>query len=81
MLSETERRATTVLLLDADDRVIASSDRALLHHRFPLPATRDGRGTFVDAAGRLVCYARTQGSQEYDGRGWTGVLVQQRPDR
>lgn len=80
MLSEAERRTTTVMLLDAEDRVIASSDRSLIHQGFPLPATRDARGSYLDAAGRFVCFARTQGYQEYDGRGWSGVVVQ-RPDR
>lgn len=75
-LSPAERARTTVLLIDGKGRVIATTNRALLFQPFVLAA--DGaRGSYVDASGAMVAYARTHGFQEYDGMGWTGVIIQQ----
>lgn len=76
MLSDAERKATTVMLLDGDDRVIASTDHAQLFRPFRLPANRPPRGALIGDNGERICYARTTGYQEYDGRNWTGVVVQ-----
>jgi hypothetical protein len=75
VLSPAERETTTVLLLDGEDRVIASTDPSLLFKAFALPANRPPHGSLVEG-GQRVAWARTRGYQEYDGRGWSGVIVQ-----
>jgi hypothetical protein len=67
---------TTVLLLDGQCRVIASSDPKLRFTQFSLPAGAKGRGSYYDPSGSVVAYAQTLGYQEYDGLGWWGVVVQ-----
>jgi hypothetical protein len=75
-LSPSERDRTTVMLLDGKRRVIASSDRSQLLCPFALEDRGRKQGSYLDAAGRLVSFAFTQGYQEYDGLGWCGVVVQ-----
>jgi hypothetical protein len=76
VLSEEDRRRTTVLLLDGEHRIIASSDPKLTFTSFRLPLDATARGSYYDSAGNIVAYARTLGYQEYDGLGWYGVIVQ-----
>lgn len=75
-LSEAERGRTAVMLLDGRRRVIASSDSSQLFRPFALEDKGRKRGSYLDASGRLVSFAFTQGYQEYDGLGWCGVVVQ-----
>lgn len=75
-LTEAERARTLVMLLDADMRVIATTDESKLFGDFRLDAGGTGRGSYYDADGALVAFARTHGYQEYDGQGWYGVVVQ-----
>jgi hypothetical protein len=63
------------MLLDADFRVIASSDNQHLLERFPLQTNGQTKGCYTDEAGVLVAFARTIGYQEYDGLGWYGVIT------
>lgn len=77
--SEDEWRHTRVLLLDRDHRVIAASDRTGLYDLFALQAT-GGRGSYSDRLGNIVAYAKTIGYQDFDGHGWTGVVIQE-PER
>jgi hypothetical protein len=75
-LTEQDRARTTVLLLDRDLRVIATTDPALRFQRFDLRHEGRGRGSYYDR-GRIVAFARTMGYQEYDGLGWWGAIVQE----
>jgi len=73
-LSEEERRATRVMLLDARHRVIASSDgRGLLQEIYPLDTGGQGRGHY-EANGALTAFALTPGYETYQGLGWYGVI-------
>ncbi len=76
-LNAAERQRTEVMLLDGNQRVIASTDEKRLFAQFAI-ADRRKRGSYVDDEGCLVAFARTHGYQEYDGQGWIGV-VRQRP--
>jgi hypothetical protein len=69
---------TTVLLLDGNSRVIATTSPALLFTHFAL-AHQSGQssGSYYDNNGSIVAYARTLGYEDYDGLGWYGVVVQQ----
>ncbi|MGE7367961.1 methyl-accepting chemotaxis protein [Neorhizobium sp. NPDC001467] len=68
---------TTVMLIDGDSRVIASTDPALMFSHFML-AGQNGQasGSYYDNNGSIVAYARTLGYEDYDGLGWHGVVVQ-----
>lgn len=72
-----ERGRTRVMLLDAQHRVIAASDRRnILAETFPLRTGGQPRGTYVDEAGNTVCFAHTPGYETYRGLGWYGCIVQ-----
>lgn len=75
-LGEAEKRQTTVMLLDGQQRIIATTEPTGLFETFPLRANGEKRGSYYDPDGALVAYAQTHGYQEYDGRGWYGVVVQ-----
>ncbi len=82
-----ERAVTRCLLLDAEHRVLASSDgEGVLLERFDLRRHRGATGAnaassgFYDADGDgMIGYALTPGYETYEGLGWYGV-VQQRPE-
>lgn len=68
--------AARVLLVDADFRVIASSDgQGLLTERFPLAAAKRSSGYYQDASGAVVAFHVTPGYETYKGLGWYGVIV------
>lgn len=69
------KERTTVLLLDGKSRVIATTNPALRFTQFPLKPDSE-RGSYLDARGNIVAYAKTLGYQEYDGLGWYGVVIQ-----
>lgn len=75
-LSVGERSRTEVMLLDGKRRIIASTEQARLFSTFSLDDKDLPRGSYRDADGALVAFARTHGYQEYDGQGWVGVVVQ-----
>ena len=78
-LDEDERVGTRVMLLDADFRVIASSDgRGLLDEHYPLAIDDPHRGHY-QSDDRLVAYALTPGYETYDGLGWFGCIENRRP--
>lgn len=79
-LTEQERNNTTVMLLDADRRVIAQSGKGELFRRFALQDKGEDSGFYPEQSGALVAYAKTTGYQEYDGLGWLGVVVKQVED-
>jgi hypothetical protein len=68
---------TTVMLLDGNSRVIATTNPAVLFSPFALanPAGQ-ASGSYYDNAGSIVAYAKTLGYEDYDGLGWYGVVVQ-----
>lgn len=74
-LSPDEWKTSRVLLLDANFRVIASSDNQQLLQTFPLKHNGQTKGTYVTDDGTLIAFARTIGYQEYDGLGWYGVIT------
>jgi hypothetical protein len=78
-LSDEDKRRTAVMLLDGDKRIIAASASGLDVAGFRLEDGGKPRGTYYDASGNIVAFARTLGYQEYDGLGWWGAVVQ-KPD-
>ena len=74
-LSPEEWETATVMLLDSNLRIIASSSGQGLLQTFPLNMGGKIKGTYVDGSGNLVAFARTIGYQEYDGLGWYGVIT------
>ncbi|MDO8211312.1 methyl-accepting chemotaxis protein [Conexibacter sp. CPCC 206217] len=74
-LADEERDRTRALLLDADGRVIAASDRTgLLSERIEL-RTEGRESGFYSAGDDVVGFARTPGYETYEGLGWYGALV------
>ena len=67
---------TEVMLLDARGHIIATTRPEHRFTQFPLNDNGQLRGSYLDAAGNIVAFARTLGYQEYDGLGWWGVIVQ-----
>jgi hypothetical protein len=73
-LSQDERTACRVMLLDARHRVIAASDgKGLLSEIYPLQTKGRTRGYFIEGE-RLVAFALTPGYETYKGLGWYGVI-------
>ncbi len=74
-LTQDEWKRSRVLLLDARSRVIAASDGKGLLAPFSLKANNK-KGAYVEDDGTLVAYAKTLGYQEFDGLGWSAVIIQ-----
>lgn len=75
-LDDAERATTRALVLDAEGRVLAASDRVgLLTERLVLPTGGRTVG-FSSADGATTGFARTPGYETYPGLGWYGALVQ-----
>lgn len=73
-LSDEEKRNSRVMLLDADMRVIASSDgRGMLTETFGLDVAAAKHGFYRDG-NRLISYALTPGYETYAGLGWYGCI-------
>ena len=75
-LAADEVERTTVMLLDGKRRIIASTDETTLFGTYELADRGEARGSYIDATGAQVAFAKTHGYQEYDGQGWVGVVVQ-----
>jgi hypothetical protein len=75
-LNEEEWQRTTVMLLDHEYRIIASSDDKGFLQRFPLQTQGKKKGTYIDTDGNIVAFAQTIGYEQYDGLGWYGCVVQ-----
>jgi Methyl-accepting chemotaxis protein (MCP) signalling domain len=75
-LSPEEWKRTRVLLLDANQRIIAASDSQDFLTYFDLRTEGRQKGYYFAESGALVAFAKTIGYQEYDGLGWYGVVVQ-----
>jgi hypothetical protein len=73
-LSEEEWQTCRVMLVDANHRIIASSDDSgVLRDQFPLQTGERTRG-FHTEGDRLIAYALTPGYETYQGLGWYGVI-------
>jgi Methyl-accepting chemotaxis protein (MCP) signalling domain len=76
-LSKSERERSRVMLVDADHRIIASSDgQGILHEKLALRTDGQASGYFVDLNRCLVAFHATPGYETYRGLGWYGVIVQ-----
>ena len=80
-LSADERESSRVMLLSADNLVLASSDgQGMLEQRYDLRSDHEQRGFYRKGSG-LVAFARTPGYETYRGLGWWGCIEQNaRPD-
>ena len=80
-LSPDERKRTRVMLLDATNRIIASSDgQGVLRDRFPVQTKGEKSGVYTNASGTTVAFHVTPGYETYKGLGWLGVIAQQAAD-
>ncbi len=72
---------TKVMLLDETGTIIAASHPELILSQFTLQNPQKlARGSYYDAGGDIVAFARTLGYEDYDGLGWHGVVVQKTED-
>jgi hypothetical protein len=78
-IGEEEKSFTRALIVDANHKVIAASDRTgLLRETFPLVTKGQTMGHYETDQGAVVGFALTPGYETYKGLGWYGVLVQNR---
>jgi hypothetical protein len=68
---------TEVLLLDGNNMVIACSrpERNYTHFALNNPQHLP-KGSYYDQGGAIVAFARTLGYEDYDGLGWSCVIIQ-----
>jgi len=68
---------TEVLLLDGSNMVIASSRPERIYTHFALHNPQQlAKGSYYDQSGSIVAFAKTLGYEDYDGLGWSGVIIQ-----
>jgi hypothetical protein len=72
-LSEAERQNARVMILNAANRVIATSDGGLLGERFDLRTNQQEHGYYRDGD-KLVSFSLTPGYETYAGLGWHGCI-------
>ena len=78
-VGEQERDATRVMLIDADNRVIASSDGSgILSERIPLQTSGKRSGHYRDSNGATIAFHATPGYETYAGLGWFGLISQRK---
>ena len=66
------------MLLDADFRIIAASDRVgILNERFDLKTGGRDSGHYTLPNGAVVGFHKTPGYETYEGLGWYGCVIQQ----
>jgi len=71
-----DKDRTTVMLVDAQQRVIASSDAInTLNRRFPIETSGKSSGYYANGDGATVAFHATPGYETYKGLGWYGVIV------
>ena len=79
-ISDEEKPYTRALIVDANHRVIAASNRlGVLKEIFPLTTRGNSIGHYETEDGAVVGFALTPGYETYKGLGWYGVLTQKRP--
>jgi C4-dicarboxylate-specific signal transduction histidine kinase len=75
-LTDEEWSRTRCLLIDSQQRVIASSDgKGILKERFPLTTSGQSQGSY-ESNGVFIGFALTPGYETYAGLGWYGVIIQ-----
>lgn len=73
-LTDEERSLARVMVLDAQHRVIASSDgKGLLREAYPLRRAGQTAGYYIDGD-KTIGFALTPGYETYKGLGWYGVV-------
>jgi len=76
-LSEAESRRSRALLIDANHRIIASSDGAgVLDEKVRLVTNNSPHGFYVADDGATIAFHATPGYETYRGLGWYGVIIQ-----
>jgi hypothetical protein len=76
--TDQERGRSRALLLDAEMRVIASSDgQGLLREKVELRTEGQASGHYGQPDGTVVGFHRTPGYETYDGLGWYGCVIQE----
>lgn len=72
-----ERERTTVMIVDRDNKIIASSDRMMrLGEYLALRHGEEKKGAYLLDDATIVAHALTPGYETYEGLGWRGVIVQ-----
>jgi hypothetical protein len=71
-LTEEEKKKTRVMLLDAENRIIASSTTQKSLENYPLQANFDNG--YYQSGSKIVSYSRTPGYETYRGMGWYGCI-------
>jgi hypothetical protein len=78
-ISDEEKSFTRALIVDANHKIIAASDRTgILKENFHLSTNGQRMGHYENELGSVVGFALTPGYETYKGLGWYGVLVQHR---
>jgi len=71
-----ERDRTAVMLVDANGRIIASSEEArTLQKKFQIETNQRNHGFYTRADGTTIAFHATPGYETYQGLGWHGVIV------
>ena len=66
-----------MLLIDANHRIIASSDGAgVLNEKVRLVTNNSPHGFYVADDGATIAFHATPGYETYRGLGWYGVIIQ-----
>ncbi|MDH6268332.1 hypothetical protein M2360_003737 [Rhizobium sp. SG_E_25_P2] len=68
---------TAVHLLDENSRIIATTRPQQLYRSFQLSSGGRSKGSYYINDGTLVAFAKTLGYEDYDGLGWSCVVVQE----
>lgn len=71
---------STVLLLDGNGRIIASNRPKQLYQSFLVDYQGRKKGSYYMQNGSIVAFAKTLGYEDYDGLGWSGVVIQETDD-
>jgi hypothetical protein len=71
-----DRDRTAVMLVDANRRIIASSEEAnTLNKHFQIETNNRSNGFYTRSDGATVAFHATPGYETYGGLGWHGVIV------
>lgn len=80
-LTDEEWERSRVMLLDRQYRIIGDSSGKPSLEVYSLKHNDNPRGSYYEADGTLVAFAKTLGYQEFDGQGWYGVVLQKNSDQ
>lgn len=72
-----ERERTTIMIVDRDCKIIASSDPMMrLGEYMALQHNKEKKGAYLLEDETIVAHALTPGYETYSGLGWRGVILQ-----